>query len=96
VAQGDDGDVEIQPLVGYTLDQLAEITEGRPGGKRRGSVVFDTSNVRYVYDKYIEQEVQAGAVRTDGQAVAVPKEPGGDLQSKIAGRRVTVKPGGGE
>jgi hypothetical protein len=95
--EGADTPVEIRPLVGYTLEQLAEITDGRPGGKRKGSVVFDSSNVRYVFDKYIEQEVQPGAVRTDGQAVAVPKEPGeSDLQAKLRGRRVTVKPERGE
>jgi hypothetical protein len=91
--------VEIRPLVGYTLEQLAEITDGRPGGSRKGSVVYDSSNLRYVFDKYVEQEIRAGAVRTDGTAVGVPKGPPNqesDLQAKLRGRRVTVQPEGGE
>jgi hypothetical protein len=84
-----------RPLVGYTLEQLAQITQGRPGGRKTGgSVVFEGSNMNYVYDKFVDQEIQAGSLSTDGKAVPTEREQGGPstLQQKIAGRKVTMTP----
>lgn len=98
-AQGrEDGEpVVIQPLVGYTLDQLAEIRGGEPF--RRGSVVYDNSNAAYVYQKYVEKDIEAGALQTDGKAKAVPRQPmpseddENSLQERVRRRRMTMRPG---
>ena len=91
--------IEIRPLVGYTPEQLLEITGTMP---RRGAVVYDKSNATYVHDKYIAQNAKAGAWRPDGSASPVKMamsedgdDDGGresDLQAKISGRRVSVMP----
>ena len=74
----DDPSPQPDVLVGYTREQLAGFQRGphRP-------VVQDGTSVNSLYHRYIEPEVKAGAVHSDGRAVAVPRDNLGDA---LAGR----------
>jgi hypothetical protein len=81
-----------RPLVGYTLDQLSEITKDRPAGRKKGgSVIYEGSNADYLYEKFVAKDIKAGSIRTDGKAVpAQPQES--NLQQQISNRRVVLTP----
>ena len=86
--QAESGFGSEQPLrmVGYTREQLLEITgqvdvPSRPGVRR----VFDTGSSGRLYERYVEQPIQAGVLNKEGKGVAAPGRP---LNAELENRKV--------
>lgn len=88
---------EPQPLVGYTLDQLAEIRPDLLEGGPRAVRIFDNDKSRHVLSRNVGRQEAAGAIQLgpDGPK-AVPVRHGsqegtGTLAERVANRRVQFR-----
>lgn len=88
---------EPQPLVGYTLDQLAEVRPDLMEQRPRATRIFDNDKSRHVLSRNVGRQEAAGAIQLgpDGPK-AVPARPGRQgapdtLAGRVAERSVQFR-----
>lgn len=79
-------------MVGYTAKQLMEIRKDLVGAPR-GREVASSSNQQRIYQRFVEPDVVAGGIGSDGKAVPLPRTS--TLNDEVAARRPRLNEGSG-